>query len=97
MTKQEVIMFEQGWVSAHMAAERLGVNVVTIHRLVYDGKIKPEDTQKLGRVRFIRIKALANAHEPNIRAAFRLDDWSDVTEKVRLGSSLTQRLRSDKA
>lgn len=85
MTKQERILFDQGWVSAPMAAARLGVHVVTIHRLVHDGKIKARDTQKIGRTRFIRMKALAEAHTPEVRKAFQLDDWYTPEEKV-LGS-----------
>lgn len=82
MTRQEKVLFEQGWVSAPMAAARLGVHVVTIHRLVHDGKIKARDTQKVGRTRFIRMTALAAAYDPAIRKAFKLDDWGDIQEKV---------------
>jgi hypothetical protein len=80
VTKQEAIMFRQGWVSAQMAAARLGVHVVTIHRLVE--KLPERDKQMVGRRRFIRMTALAEAHEPHMRRAFRLDDWSDLLPEV---------------
>ena len=82
MTKQEIVLFGQGWISAPMAAARLGVHVVTVHRMVHDGKIKERDTQKVGRTRFIRMTALAAAFDPAIRKAFKLDDWSDLEEKM---------------
>jgi hypothetical protein len=70
-----------------MAAARLGVHVATIHRLCHSGKIRERDTQKIGRTRFIRIEALANAHEPHVVEAFDLDAWSDVAELIRISSS----------
>jgi hypothetical protein len=90
MTKQEIQLFHQGWVSAKMAAERLGVHVVTIHRLCTSGKIKERDLCMVGRTRFIRRAALAEAHDHNVRKAFRLDDWSDVAEKMSHDSRVTQ-------
>lgn len=78
MNKQEIAMFKQGWVSTDMAAKRLGVHKVTVRRLIASGKIPSRDTCTFGRVGFIRITALAEAHEPGVREALKLDDWSDL-------------------
>lgn len=68
-------MLANGWVSCARAAERLQVHVVTVHRLIYDGKIKTKDVRKLGRSKYIRIAALVESQTPAVRELYALSDW----------------------
>jgi pyridoxine 5'-phosphate synthase PdxJ len=86
MSKREQVMFAQGWVSAARAAARLGVHVVTVHRLTTSGRIRERDVQIVGKTKFIRMKALAEAHDPAVRKAFNLDDWSDLEKTLKDGA-----------
>jgi hypothetical protein len=73
-------MLRQGWVSAHMVAERLGVHVVTVHRLV--PRLAKRDVRTLGRTRFIRCTALAAVYDPEMAKLFKLLDWSDMVHQA---------------
>lgn len=94
MTKQEQVMFAQGWVSARRAAERLKVHVVTVHRLTTSGRIKERDVQIVGKTKYIRIKALADAHSPEVVKAFQLDYWDDVETQLKTAKGKAPRSRS---
>lgn len=77
MTKQEAVLLREGWISAKLAAAKLGVHVVTIHRLIYDGKIKARDVRLVGRTKFVRLEAFIASQPGAIIKSFGLDDWSE--------------------
>jgi hypothetical protein len=77
LTRQERKMLEEGWISCRMAAAKLGVSIITIHRLVYDGKIKERDVQMVGKTKFIKLAAFVATQTKQVQDTFELGDWSE--------------------
>lgn len=78
LTNHERLMWAKGFVSCRMAADKMGVSVTTVHRLIYDGRVKGRDFLTLGKTKFIRLTALVATQTPETVKLLGLDDWSHV-------------------
>lgn len=86
MTKQQISMFEQGFITVQMAAEKLGVHVVTIHRMLHSGKMgshSDDHVFKVGKTTFISRESFSASQTPAVRKALKLDDWSHVEKLIK--------------
>lgn len=78
LSKLEARLFGEGFVSARMAAEKLACSIMTVHRLVYDGKIKEVDWRLVGKAKFIRLETLITYVEGTAAREFvDIRDWSE--------------------